>query len=75
MKRNQRKGNITHKPKQPKQPKQPSMEEIRETILKEQGFDINSTRHFEQLFIMQALGDIMVHQGTMSEEEFFRLCT
>ena len=69
MKRNQRKGSKTNKPKQP------SMEEIRETMLKEQGFDINSTRHFEQLFIMQALGDMMVQQGTMSEEEFFRLCT
>ena len=69
MKRNQRKTNKTYKPKQP------STEEIRETILKEQGFDINNTRHFEELFIMQALGDMMAQQGTMSEEEFFRLCT
>ena len=69
MKRNQRKGNKTHKPKQP------NMEEIRETILKDQGFDINSTRHFEELFIMQALGDMMVQQGHMTEQEFLRLCT
>ena len=72
MKKNQRKGNITHKPKQPKQP---SMEEIRETILKEQGFDINSTRRVEELFIIQALGDMMVEQGNMTEQEFLRLCT
>ena len=69
MKRNQRTGSKTNKPKQP------NMEEIRETILKEQGFDINNTRHFEELFIMQALGDMMVQQGHMIEQKFLRLCT
>jgi hypothetical protein len=71
MRRNQRR--LSNK--QPQKAKYINMDELRDEVLKEQGFDINSTKDLERLFLIQALADELVGRGMMTEEEFIELCT